>query len=551
MDNPTSKQTASSSGVFKVHPFKITTLTGAVLIALSSASAQAAQPSNEIKALKGTVEELRQQLQTLRSQQNSNTSSLERAQVDELRKQLNELRALVSKQQAEPAPTAVAGTDAAEGESQESVDARTAASKADVQGLRTDLENYKYDQSRLQERTIPSVTRNTKLGGTITLGYETRNPAYAAGDSQTTAATNSAPGQPRKTGFRAPTAALTLTGNLYRDYGEGRNLTYRLGLNVGTTPTNATANSQVNLTDAWIRYSYEPSSGNLEDRQGTITLGQQAVPFGLDAPALDPEVRAVINSALFVTGLDVGTRQVGVLVQGDFDPYVDFTNNYRAPLLAYSLGLFNGNGPNKNDNNSARDWIARAAFTLPVDYTSWLRQLQIGATYYKRNPTIAPNSTTTTITGYEGSNNITGFDLNWTHLPYSLSYEWARGKGELSPTTANLAANPDRYKRGLGQYINLGYTFGEQFLNSSKQQGKFDDYWPTSFQAFLRIDSFDPNLSSKVVNDKQYRNTLGLNVFFAETTRLQINYFKDRNQAGTNAQPKRANGLQAQFVAGF
>lgn len=506
-----------------MHSFKITTLTGAVLIALSSATAQAAQPSNEIKALKGTVEDLR--------------------------KQLEELRNLVKKQQAEPAPSAVAGANAAEGESQESVDARTAASKADIQGLRTDLENYKYDQSRLQERTIPSVTRNTRLGGTITLGYETRNPAYAAGDSQTTAATNAAPGQPRKTGFRAPTAALTLAGNLYRDYGEGRNLTYRLGLNVGTTGTNATANSQVNLTDAWIRYSYEPSTGNLEDRQGTITLGQQAVPFGLDAPALDPEVRAVINSALFVTGLDVGTRQVGVLVQGDFDPYVDFTNNYRAPLLAYSLGLFNGNGPNKNDNNSARDWIARAAFTLPVDYTSWLRQLQIGATYYKRNPTIAPNGTATV--GYEGNNTITGVDLNWTHLPYSISYEWARGKGELSPTTANLATNPDRFKRGLGQYINLGYTFGEQFLNSSKQQGKFDDYWPTSFQAFLRIDSFDPNLSSKVVNDKQYRNTLGLNVFFAETTRLQVNYFKDRNQAGTNAQPKRANGLQAQFVAGF
>lgn len=491
----------------------------AALIALSGAAANA-QSSSEVQALKNTVEELR--------------------------RQIDELRGLLKPPSA---PTPVVSAVPDENESQESLDARTSATKADIQGLRTDLENYKYDQSRLQERNIPSVTRNTRLGGTVTLGYETRSPAYAAGDAQTTAATNANPAEPRKSGFRAPAAALTLSGNLYRDYAEGRNLTYRFGLNVGTTGTNATNNSQVNLTDAWIRYSYEPATGNLEDRQGTITLGQQAVPFGLDAPALDPEVRAVINSALFVSGLDVGTRQVGVLVQGDIEPYVDFTNNYRAPLLAYSLGFFNGNGPNKNDNNSTRDWIARLAFTLPVDYTSWLRQLQIGATYYKRSPTIAPNGTATV--GRKGDNDITGFDVNWTHLPFSIAYEWARGKSDVSPTSANLAINPDGKKRGVGQYINLGYTFGEQFLASSRGQGKFDDYWPTSFQAFLRVDTFDPNDSGKSIKDRQFRNTLGLNVFFAETTRLQINYFKDRNQAGTNAQPKRSNGLQAQFVAGF
>lgn len=67
----------------------------------------------------------------------------------------------------------------------------------------------------------------------------------------------------------------------------------------------------------------------------------------------------------------------------------------------------------------------------------------------------------------------------------------------------------------------------------------------------MRYDTFDPNDNARVVNDKQTRTTLGLNVFFAETTRFQINYFKDRNEAGTSAQPKRATGLQAQFVAGF
>jgi phosphate-selective porin len=508
----------------------------AALIALSGATAHAQSNSGEVQSLKNTVEELRRQVE--------------------------ELRSLVKQGSAAPAPQA-------EGESQENVDARTPASRADIQGLRTDLENYKYDQSRLQERNIPSVLRNTRIGGSVTLGYDRRSPAFQVGDSQTTAATAGAPGEPRKSGFRAPGATLTFAGNLYRDYAEGKNLTYRVGLNVGTTPTNPTNNSQVNLTDAWARYSFQPSTGNLEDPIGTITLGQQAVPFGLDAPALDPEVRAVINPALFVNGLGLGDRQVGLLVQGDYDPYVDFTNNYRAPLLQYSLGFFNGNGPNKNDNNSNRDWIARVAYTLPVDYTSWLRQLQFGVSLYKRNPTIAtsasPTAVATSLVGRSGEQTVRGFDINWTHLPFSIAYEWAYGKTEIGPGTTNattlaelLKVNPDGYRRGVGQYINLGYTFGEQFLASSRNQGKFDDFWPTSFQAFVRADTFDPNRADKSRKDRQFRTTVGLNVFFAETTRFQINYFRDRNQNGVDALlpntttvGKRANGVQAQLVAAF
>lgn len=485
---------------------KKTALAGAVLLALAGIPVHA-QPASELEQLKSTVEELRKQLQELKTQLN----------------------------QAAPQPLG-------ENESQEAFDARTPASKADVQGLRTDMENYKYDQSRLQERNIPSVTRNTRIGGTITVGYQTRNPAFPAGDSQTSAASATTPAEPRRNGFRAVTGTLNFTGNLYRDYAEGRNLTYRLAANLGTTNP-ASNNSQINVTDAYVRYSYEPATGNLEDRLGTVTVGQQAIPFGLDAPALDPEVRAVINSALFVDGLGVGTRQIGLLVQGDYEPYVDFTNNYRAPLIGYGLGFFNGNGPNKNDNNSMRDWIGRLVYTLPVDYTSWFRQLQIGTSYYKTYPSIG-----TATTGLRGDKSVTGFDLNWTHLPFSIAYEWAYGKELLATATP---ANPDRIKRGVGQYVNFGYTWGEQFLNSSKQQGKFDDYWPLSYQAFLRLDTFDPNRSGAVANDRQFVSTLGLNVFFAETTRFQINYFKSRAQAATATVPRRSNGIQAQFVAGF
>jgi len=561
-----------------VHSYNKTALAGAVLLALSGAAVQA-QPASDIKALKGTVEELRKQLQELKRGQRSDTDALEKARVDELRKQVDELRALLKKQTDNKAQQAATATAAApsEEESQAALDAKTPASKADIQGVRTDLENYKYDQSRLQERNIPSVVRNTKIGGSITVGYATQNPATPP----TTASGTTLPAEPRKSGFTPAVAGLNFAGNLFRDYEEGKNLTYRLAFttttNFGssgsynTTAQTANANAsgtQFNLTDAYLSYSFQPVTGNAEDPIGTLTLGQQIIPFGQDAQAIDPEVKAVIGNAGFVAGLGLNARQVGLVLKGDYEPYVDYTNNYRAPLLSYALGVVNGSGPNKQDNNSLRDWIGRAVFTLPVDYASWFRQLQIGASIYRGYKALGSTSTVvssttgvgaaTTNTLYsasKGTSDRYGFDVNWTHLPFSISYEWAYGKDQQLATVANRALYPDFYQRGVGQYVNFGYTWGEQFLNSSKQQGKFDDYWPKSYQAFLRLDSWDPNRSSLVLNDHVYVTTLGLNAFFAETTKFQINYLHTRNQLGstlpTAVKPRSTNGIQAQFNATF
>jgi Phosphate-selective porin O and P len=503
-----------------VYLFQRTTLAMAALLAIGG-GVQAAEPSSEIQTLRNTVDELRKQVQELRS--------------------LVKGKALTAQE-----PTA------AEGESQESLDARTPATKADVQGLRTDIENYKYDQSRLQERNIPSVTRNTKIGGSITVRYEAQNP----GAQPSASSSGNGASDPRSNGFTAPTFGLNFAGNLFRDYAEGRNLTYRLALT--STNSATTSITGVNLTDAYIRYSFQPASGNPEDPLGTITVGQQTVPFGQDAQALDAEVKAVIGNAGFVSGLGLGTRQIGLLLSGDYDPYVDFTNNYRAPLVAYNLGLFNGNGNNKSDNNDQVDIAGRLVFTLPVDYSSWFRQLQVGASLYRGHTSLGPGTATTAFAANQrGSYNRYGFDINWTHLPYSIAYEWAYGKEELARADSLVTSgkNADGFRRGVGQYINLGYTWGEQFLSSSRNQGKFDDFWPKSYQAFLRFDSWDPNRSGLVINDRKLATTLGLNVFFAETTKFQINYIRTRNQLGTAksspAAPETVNLWQAQLNASF
>jgi hypothetical protein len=558
-----------------VHPFKLTALAGAVWLALSGVAAQAAPVANaavsaaDIQSLKETVEALRKQIQELRTAQGVGTNGLDRARADELNRQITELKAQLQRLTDEAAK-AKAAEQPQEGESDEALQARTPANKADIQGLRTDLENYKYDNARQLERNVPSVTRNTKIGGGVTVRYDTNNPKAQPSASSSGAGAAAA----RANGFAASSFSLNFAGTLYRDYEAGRNLTYRLAFasNNATTVTStstvsgstatstkttsvATGTSSLNATDVYLRYSFQPASGNPEDPLGTITAGQQPIPFGQDPQALDPEVRPVINNAGFVSGLGLGTRQTGVVVSGDWDPYVDFTSNYRAPSLAYALGVFNGNGTNRADNNDNKDYVGRLVYTLPVDYASWLRQFQIGASYYRGYTSITTATTNDIATSTATSKGVfsrRGLDLNWTHLPYSVSYEWAYGKNTLATATT---ADPQGLQRSSGQYVNFGYTWGEQFLNSSKQQGKFDDFWPKSYQAFLRLDEWDPNRSGKALNDKVWVRTLGLNVFFAETSRLQINQLHTTNQLGgaasTAAKPATANGWSVQLNTTF
>jgi hypothetical protein len=61
----------------------------------------------------------------------------------------------------------------------------------------------------------------------------------------------------------------------------------------------------------------------------------------LEAQTTD-ELKPTINAAQFVAGLGVGTRQTGLILRGDYDPYVDYGFNYRAPQIEYALGIVNG-----------------------------------------------------------------------------------------------------------------------------------------------------------------------------------------------------------------
>ena len=303
-----------------------------------------------------------------------------------------------------------------------------------------------------------------------------------------------------------------------------------------------------------------PTNGGTEDPKGALTFGQQQVPFGLEAQT-DDEVRPVISSAQFTSKLGgINNRQIGLIYRGDSFVTVDRTNDYRSALLEYAFGIANGSGQNKSDNNTQKDIIARLAVTVPADYNSWLRQLKFGASYYEGNNNLvstiaAPSVYNNAVVGI-GKSRIKGFDVNWTHLPYSIAYEFAQGEDDTLVNAATATPSSARFiKQSRGQYINFGYTWGEQFLASEKSLAKFDDYWPKSYQLFFRYDTFDADTRATALGDKTSISTLGLNMFFAETTKLQLNYLVTKNDAPstgyTTDRPKDAQALQLQLQYGF
>lgn len=553
-----------------MHRFKTTALAGAALLALSGTGAHAQSTAQ----LKKELEELRRQVQALVAQPKQAAPAADAKEVAALRQQVKELQDQVKATQAAAQP---AVASAAADVDQATRNANTPATQGDIQGIRSDFENYKYETARTLERKVPGVTRNTLIGGTVQARASWQDPAQNAGVANgATGGNTNFQATPRDSSFDIPSATLSITGTLFRDYDAGKNLTYALGFATGsnfagspqsTTSANrtlgvASANgSQFNLTNASLSYSFFPTNGGQEDAKGALTFGQQLVPFGLEAQA-NEEIRPVINSAQFTSALSgINTRQIGLIYRGDAFVNVDYTNNYRSSLFEYAFGLVNGSGPNKSDNNDRKDWVGRVAYTLPSDYNSWLRELKLGVSHYRGYNNLV-NTTSNGVVGFSESRR-TGFDINYTHLPFSIAYEFVQGEDDtlLNAATATAGA-PTYVKKSTGQYINFGYTWGEQFLASEKTLAKYDDFWPKSYQAFLRYDVLDsdtlndPFARASSVGDKTQITTLGLNVFFAETTKLQVNYLLTRNDAPaaggfTADRPEQIRALQVQFQYGF
>jgi hypothetical protein len=266
------------------------------------------------------------------------------------------------------------------------------------------------------------------------------------------------------------------------------------------------------------------------------------LPFGLEVPASE-ELKPVIRNADFTTGLQLARREIGIIVRGDLFAQIDYGYSYRQALIAYAVGIVNGSGPNAQDDNDFKDIIGRLAFTIPSDYNSWLRQFTVGGTIYygKRNTYLADGKT---LAG-KGARERYGLDVYYNHWPFGLTYEFIVGKDVATPgMTLSDQQRTDIESRSHTATFFL--SFGEQFVAGFRNQGRYDDWWPKTWQPFVRFDSFTRNVD--VTGTKVDTLTVGLNVFFAETTKLQVNY--NHRDDETNVQGV-ANEIFAQLQFGF
>ncbi|MEF9955750.1 MAG: DUF3138 domain-containing protein [Acinetobacter sp.] len=467
------------------------------------------------------------------------TLSQLQAQLTALQQQVNALK----QQKSASGETVVADQTVAQadGESQvqEANTENSFATQSELDGFRSDLENYKYDQSRLYERSTVKSNRDTTLYGTVQV--------RAQGQSADTTSGNPAPNSPRRNTFDIPTALFGVRGNLYKDYKEGKNLDYQLSFSYGKRTGTAGSASDLNLADAFVRYNFTSTNGGPEIPRLNVTLGQQLIPFGLD-PQSPEDLRPTINVATGLAQLGLFNRQTGLIVRGDVKPFVDYSSNYRAPLFEYALGVINGNGTNKVDDNGEKDYIGRVAFTLPVDYASWLRELKFGASYLKGSKNVVSG---TTLKDADGRNDRLGFDVYYNHAPFGITYEYVKGLSDFATTTGGSSE-----VKSEGHTATVFYTLGDQFYNSIKSAAKFDDFWPKSIQTFYRYDTYNPNKGADVIGiagnslGKVDIHTLGLNLFFAQTTKFQLGLNRWSYDHETATQ-KDFSEVQAQFQYTF
>jgi hypothetical protein len=422
-----------------------------------------------------------------------------------------------------------------------------AAAGSDVQGVQTDLENFKYQYQRDRDTKSALSNRNLLITGLIQSRF-----AYAgetlttpvAGNIAASSVNNPPTLQERHSTFDTPNGIVGFSGLLYRDYQNARNLGFNFSLAASPSTSNIGAganntNSFATVLDANVVYQAFPTIENDGDRL-SFTLGQQLLPFGLEANTTE-ELKPVINNAQFLVPTTFNTRQVGLVVKGEFFAQYDFGYNYRQAFISAAAGVVNGNGPNRDDDNNHKDRIYRLAITVPAEYQSWLRELRVGASLYQGVGDILDSNNK--FIGY-GTKNRYGYDFYYNHFPFGLTYEYVRLADGVIAANNTSAARLDRVARTATFF----YSFGEQFLSSIKNQGKFDDWWPKTYQPFLRID--DWNANEALPGQKIRVLTAGLNIFFAETTKAQINYNR-RTQENGSLPNVISNELLVQLQFGF
>lgn len=255
------------------------------------------------------------------------------------------------------------------------------------------------------------------------------------------------------------------------------------------------------LLDAFISYN------RLMWAQAAI--GQFKSPFSLELQTPCHKLNTIYRTHM-VVDLAGPLRDLGFMIYGGND----------TTLLKYQVAIMNGTGMNQFDNNAGKDYVGRVVFQ---PFKSNL--LAFGGSY--RYGTSEPATPEVTVDDsrqrYGGEVNF-----NWKGITLQGEYIWAEDKG--SYTEDGGCGGPGTVVQG-----------------SKDRQGWYvTGMYMTKFrlQPVVRYEYYDKNIDAD--DEFLYITTLGVNYFFNDWTRLQVNYLLgSENASDVN------NSLFVQFQVVF
>ncbi len=228
------------------------------------------------------------------------------------------------------------------------------------------------------------------------------------------------------------------------------------------------------LMDAFITYN--------ADNWARISVGSFKQPFSLEV-ATPCHALTTIERSIVADQLVVPQRDFGIGIYGG--------NKYTK--LNYAVALMNGKGLKFKDNNTKKDFIGRATYKV-TDF------LTVGGSFRYGFPKLNNDKDDRTTYGGE-------FLVELDKL--KVQGEYIHDKGAFdSGAAGGCGSEPiDLEKERAGAYMMASYNVNEKF------------------QPVFKYEYFDADLDSKdVAGLYQERMTLGVNYFFNDKVRLQLNY---------------------------
>ena len=250
-----------------------------------------------------------------------------------------------------------------------------------------------------------------------------------------------------------------------------------------------------------------------------ISVGQFKSPFGLELLTPCHKLHT-INRSLAVTDLVNPFRDQGLLLfggTGDLHLFGSKTKN----LFGYHLAVLNGTGINKKDDNNKKDVVGRLTFH-PFEF------LTIGSSYrFGKQPPKVDGVTE------DDERSRMGLDIEFKYKGILLQGEIVKGTDKGSYTTGG----------GCGGQV-------EVHQGSVNREGFFAQaayMTPWKIQPVVRFEMYEPNMSKDFTDDIQNIITYGVNYFFNDRTRLQINYLYKAEESARAEVPNDEILMQVQI----